>query len=112
MTSYESADLAQGWEFKILRSVRGEFKNLQRMQQILNEEARAGWALVEKFDNSRVRLKRPASAQRNDAHLGFDPYRTYYGRTENEQAIVILAWVFGIMAVVALILGLIAAMAT
>jgi hypothetical protein len=102
MTAYQAADLTDGWEFKILRSVRGEFKRAERMQEILAEEARAGWALVEKFDNSRLRLKRPVSAQRNDAHLGFDPYRTYYGRSEGEQALLIVGIIFGIVLLVML----------
>ena len=102
MTAYQPADLADGWEFKILRSVRSEFKRPERMHEILAEEAQAGWTLVEKFDNARLRLKRPVSAQRNDAHLGFDPYRTYYGRSEGQQAALIIGTVFGIMLLVML----------
>ena len=98
MTSYQAADLSEGWEFKILRSIRGEFKDSTRLQQILGEEGRAGWAFVEKFDDSRIRLKRPASARRNDVGLEFDPYRTYYGRTESQHNMVVLAWALGILA--------------
>ena len=108
MTGYPTAELASDWEFKILRSVRGEFKRPDRMWQILSEEAQAGWILVEKFDNNRLRLKRPAAAQRNDTTLGFDPYRTYYGRTENEQALIIVGCVLGISLCVILIAVLIA----
>jgi hypothetical protein len=40
------------------------------MQRYLAEEAQAGWTLVEKFDNSRIRLKRPAAAPaRRPMHL-------------------------------------------
>ncbi len=35
--------------------------------------------MVEKFDDQRLRFKRPASARANDASLAFDPYRTQYG---------------------------------
>ena len=49
------------------------------MRKVLDEEARAGWTMVEKFDDSRVRLKRPASARAGDATLGFDPHRSFVG---------------------------------
>jgi hypothetical protein len=65
------------------------------MRAILDEESQAGWVLVEKFDNGRVRLKRPASARQNDHGLSIDPYRTYVGYTETQYVFVILAWVFG-----------------
>jgi hypothetical protein len=95
MTSYEPRELAEDWEFKILRSMTRAFKNPQKMREILDEEARAGWVLVEKFDDGRLRLKRPASARSNDQTLSVDPYRTYVGYTETQYVFLILAWVFG-----------------
>jgi hypothetical protein len=77
MTPYTPNDLAEGWEFKILRSTSGGFGNPDRLRAVLAEEGRAGWTLVEKFDNARVRLKRPASARAGDAALDFDARRTY-----------------------------------
>jgi hypothetical protein len=65
------------------------------MREILDEEASAGWLLVEKFDDGRLRLKRPASARANDQLLSVDPYRTYIGYTETQFVFVILAWIFG-----------------
>jgi hypothetical protein len=79
MTPYTPQDLAENWQFKILRSASGRFSDPIWLRSILDEEARAGWIMVEKFDDERVRLKRPASAQANDATLGFDPYRTWVG---------------------------------
>ena len=79
MTPYTPDDLAEGWEFKILRSATGEFRNPDRLRAVLAEERRAGWTLVEKFDNARARLKRPASARAGDAALDFDARRTYIG---------------------------------
>jgi hypothetical protein len=37
--------------------------------------------MVEKFDDSRIRFKRPANAREQDAYLpeGVEPYRTQYG---------------------------------
>lgn len=34
---------------------------------------------MEKFDDSRLRLKRPASARELDGKLDIDPYRTHVG---------------------------------
>jgi hypothetical protein len=76
MTTYTPKDLAEGWEFKILRSTISGFRRPERLRAVLEEEARAGWTLVEKFDNCRIRLKRPSDARKNDASLDQDPYRT------------------------------------
>jgi hypothetical protein len=47
-------DLAEDWEFKILRSATNKFRDPVALHAFLQEEARAGWTLVEKFDNERV----------------------------------------------------------
>ena len=96
MTSYRPEDLAQDWEFKILRSATNAFKNPLRLRQYLEEEGRAGWVLVEKFDDSRLRLKRPATARERDGKLDIDPYRTYVGLTPQAQGLAIVAVVLGI----------------
>ena len=105
MTSYTPEELASGWEFKIVRSATGAFKRSEFLQQVLEEEKRAGWTLVEKFDNSRVRLKRPASARGGDGVSGVDAYRSYVGISELALGLRI---VFAILAGLALILGTIA----
>jgi len=108
MTGYSQADLTEGWEFKILRSATNVFRNPDCLRQALEEEARAGWVLVEKFDNQRLRLKRPASARAGDAALGFDPYRTSYGMSPGKLTLIVLGIVLGSMALLALIIFLIA----
>ena len=104
MSGYTPEELAQGWEFKFLRSATGAFKHADFLRQALAEEARAGWTLVEKFDNSRIRLKRPATARAGDAGLGFDPYRTHIGISENRLGLLIAASVMGGMLIVVLII--------
>ena len=104
MTGYTQADLNEGWEFKILRSATGAFGKPERLRQALEEEARAGWMLLEKFDNQRVRLKRPASARAGDATLGFDPYRTSYGMSDGKFVFMIMGSVLGSLALAALII--------
>lgn len=93
MTPYGPADLAGGWEFKILRANTAAFRDPARFRAILDEEARGGWVLVEKFDDYRVRLKRPARAKevQGDFAEGYDPYRTTVGASSGKIAVALLA---------------------
>jgi hypothetical protein len=65
--------------------------------------------LVEKFDDKRLRLKRPASARAGDAALGagggggVDPYRTTIGMSENRLGLTIVCIMIGTMALAGLI---------
>jgi hypothetical protein len=93
MTPYTAKDLAEDWEFKIVRSSTATFRSPEKLRRILEEEGRAGWTLVEKFDNSRIRLKRPAKARAGDGALGFDSYRTYVGLPEWGLAFIIVGCV-------------------
>jgi hypothetical protein len=81
MTAYGADDLQRDWEFKIVRANRAVFGNPAHLNRLLEEEARAGWIMVEKFDNSRIRFKRLRQARGNDSSLpsGVDPYRVHYG---------------------------------
>lgn len=81
MTPYSVQDLAEGWEFKILRANTGMFRDTRKLQAVLDEESRGGWVLVEKFDNSRIRLKRPAGTKvvQGDFDDPYDPYRVTVG---------------------------------
>jgi hypothetical protein len=78
MTPYSTKDLDEGWEFKIVRSNFGTFRSPEKLRAVLEEEKRGGWTLVEKFDDHRIRLKRPAGAKeaQGDFADGYDPYRT------------------------------------
>jgi hypothetical protein len=68
MTPYTPQDIAENWEFKILRSAASQFRNPAWLRSILEEEARAGWIMIEKFDNSRVRLKTARQCARKRCH--------------------------------------------
>lgn len=85
MTSYKREDL-DGWEFKILRSATSQFKSPEKLNQAAAEEAAFGWELIEKFDNSRLRFKRPTSSRNLPAASGSDPYRTEFGMSEGRLA--------------------------
>jgi hypothetical protein len=89
MTGYEPRDLDEAWEFKILRSRMTAFGNPATLRRILDEEAAAGWELVEKFDDSRIRLKRRVAHRENDDLLEFDAYRTYAGMSQGNMAVVV-----------------------
>jgi len=60
------------------------------LSRLLEEEARAGWVMLEKFDDSRIRFKRSRSARARDGLLpdGVDPYRTRYGALASRQALI------------------------
>ncbi len=81
MTAYTPEDLENGWEFKIVRSASGAFRKAEKLQQLIEEEARAGWIMLEKFDDLRVRFKRPVRMREKDDSLppDVDPYRTHFG---------------------------------
>ena len=84
MTTYRNTDLTEEWEFKIVRSASAAFKKPAVLQQVIEQEKLAGWTLLEKFDDNRLRFKRPASMRKKDAMLprDVDPYLTQYGISE------------------------------
>ena len=107
MTSYSSEDLKQ-WEFKIVRSTFNAFGNQQTLQKVLQEEAEAGWELVEKFDNARIRLRRRKEERERDGHRTIDPYRSMYGAGEWSAVVII----FSVLIFIVIIAGLIAEIVT
>jgi hypothetical protein len=99
MTGYGTQDM-EGWEFKIVRSISGRFKNPDTIRKVCEEEARSGWEMLEKFDDSRMRFKRRTDKRKSDSQSGVDPYRTQVGMGEGTLAITIIlaiALVIGIV---------------
>jgi hypothetical protein len=82
-----NSDPSGEFEYKIIRSAMGAFKDPSKFRAALDEEARAGWELLEKLDNSRARLRRSTDCRNGDAGLGQDPYRTQVGITEDVLAV-------------------------
>ncbi len=70
-----------GWEFKIVRARRDLFCDPAVFQFLCAEEAEAGWILLEKLDDRRVRFKRPIALREivKAEFLNYDPYRCVYG---------------------------------
>jgi hypothetical protein len=102
MTQYTQDDFESNWEFKIVRSDAGAFRKPEIVRKLVEEEARAGWVMLEKFDDSRIRFKRPRSARARDAFLpdDVDPYRTQYGAYAARRAVLV-----GVMLGLVLLLG-------
>lgn len=94
LTTYDKNDL-EGWEFKIVRSS-GRIKG-DKFNQLLAEEAKHGWELVEKFDDYRVRFKRPVERRQLDRHTDTDPYRSNFGLSEGKLVLIILGACFGVL---------------
>ena len=78
LTNYNSDDMDK-WEFKIMRSALGKFGKYENVKKLCVEEAKAGWELLEVFDQHRIRFRRPIEKRSMDAHLDINPYRTSGG---------------------------------
>jgi hypothetical protein len=102
LTGYSDQDL-HGWEFKIVRSA-GKITG-ERLRQLCQEEAENGWELLEKFDDQRVRFKRPLKMREKDGYSEIDPYRTQFGLTETKLALIIIGVVFAFFAAI-IVLGI------
>jgi len=105
MTQYSQDDLS-GWEFKIVRSMTGRFSSHEAIKQLCTEEARAGWELVEKFDNNRVRFKRRIERRSQDQMLEFDPYRTNVGIGEGGIAVIVISVIVAAVVVILVLHGM------
>jgi hypothetical protein len=99
LATYNSDDL-KGWEFKIMRSNFGRFGNPDYLRKVIEQEAQAGWEMVEKFDNERVRFKRRVEKRSNDSYLEFDAYRTSPGRAGTKVPLIITITALAIGAVI------------
>ncbi len=104
MTGYSPGDLAE-YEFKIVRSVTSAFSKPAVFYRVVEEEALAGWELLEKLDDSRIRFKRHVHARKKDAMLpaGINPYRTRIGISEGGLAFWII---LGSLSIIGIIVGI------
>ncbi|MCB1665796.1 MAG: hypothetical protein KDI28_08425 [Pseudomonadales bacterium] len=66
-------------EYKVVQASTPYFAKWQNIESVMAEEAKAGWRLLEKCDNYKLRLQRDISHRANDKALGFDPYRSQVG---------------------------------
>jgi hypothetical protein len=107
MSAYTPKDLAEDWEFKIVRSNFATFRRPEKLRAFLEEEKRGGWVLVEKFDDKRIRLKRPARAKVTEGDFadGYDPYRTRIGVSDGFIVLTILGAI-GIAFALMLLVGI------
>jgi hypothetical protein len=46
MTHYTQEDLDDDWEFKFVRSMKGDFRKTEVLEALLEEEAKYGWVLL------------------------------------------------------------------
>ena len=96
-------------EYKIIRSATGAFKDPAKFRAALDEEARAGWELVEKLDNSRARLRRSTECRKRDAEPGHDPYRTQVGMSETALTLwIVVACLVGVLLLLGAVAGMVA----
>ena len=98
-----NTDPSGEFEYKIIRSITNAFRTPAFFQQTLQEEAPAGWQLVEKLDDGRVRLRRSVEWRSKDTLLTHDPYRTRIGMGEVKLVFVILGSIFGTLLAIGLV---------
>ena len=101
-----NTDPSGATEYKIIRSATASFKKPAKFRAALEQEARAGWELVEKLDDSRARLRRSVSWRQRDGELSQDPYRTRVGMSDGALALwltlvilVVVGLIFALMSV-------------
>jgi hypothetical protein len=106
MTQYTPGDLDNDWEFKIVRSEGAAFRNPNVLNKLIEEEAQAGWVMLEKLDDRRIRFKRLRSARVKDTYLpaGVDPYRTRYGASTVRYVVLALV-VIGLVVLTLVVVG-------
>lgn len=66
-------------EYKTIQAQTPLFADSKKMHALLEEEAKAGWQLLWKEDNYKLKLQRETSHRENDKNLDFDVYRTAVG---------------------------------
>lgn len=66
-------------EYKVVQASTPFFAKSQNIESIMLDEVKAGWRLLEKCDNYKLRLQRDISHRANDKNLSIDPYRTQVG---------------------------------
>ena len=103
MTTYNKDDM-DGWEFKIVRANTRYFKKAENLRRVCEEEAKAGWMMLEKFDDTRVRFKRRVDKRGQDQFLqGIDPYRSQVGIGNGPLAATVLGIVAACIGVLLLV---------
>ncbi len=83
--------MQEDWQFKI---VKGSFDSRGNVEAVIQEQARFGWVFVEKFDNQRIRFKRPAAEAENDARRQGDPYSVASNAAPSGCVTVVVAAIF------------------
>lgn len=83
-------------EYKTVQAQTPLFADTNKMQEILAEEAKAGWDLLEKEDNYRIKLQRDIDNRNADGNLEIDAYRSTVGVSS--------VFTYGITAVVTILI--------
>lgn len=66
-------------EYKTIQAQTPLFADSTKLHSVLDQEAKAGWQLLWKEDNYKVKLQRNISHRENDKNLDFDAYRSSVG---------------------------------
>lgn len=110
---YTPEELNGLWEFKVVQSPRGTFRDPRHLRLLLDQEAIAGWQMVEMVDDAHIRFKRPIHWRVQDSYLPatVDPYRTVYSLPVERQ-IEQMVFLSVVVAVVILLMIIVTVLAT
>ncbi len=109
--TYADLDYNTQWEYKTVHARWGEFSNPDHLQRLLQQEALAGWVMIEPFNADAVCFRRHKQAAAWDHLLppGIDAYRTLYTYTAEPavetENLVILAGL--VIVVIMLLIGVV-----
>ncbi|MBN1564544.1 MAG: hypothetical protein JXA10_11935 [Anaerolineae bacterium] len=111
---YTRHPFENNWEYKIVRARNNEFRYRHHLDALLQQEALAGWEIVEKYNDSQIRFKRPRSARTWDGDLPphIDPYRTIYhpSAQSSDLQLIVLTMSLIIIVLVIATLGILASL--
>ena len=92
-------------EYKVVQATTPFFAKSQNIAAVMAEEEKAGWRLLEKCDNYKLRLQRDISHRANDANLSVDTYRTQVGINNAGVYGITTAATLGVVYVIFLMVG-------
>jgi hypothetical protein len=97
---FQTPEPSMELEYKILQSQTPFFANAAKMHEAVEQESKAGWTLLEKEDNYRIKLKRNTSNRDNDKNLDFDAYRSTVGVSSVVTYGITVALTLGVVSVI------------
>jgi hypothetical protein len=106
--TYADPGFQEQWEYKVVFARNGEFAFAEHIRRLMEQEAPDGWVLIEKYNDTHIRLGRPISrAWQISLPRRADPYRTRYTLPPEDLLVRFLFYAFCAVVMVTLVVMLI-----